>query len=243
MVLMKAHERHGRHHKGAGSGGALAFAKKYPGFVIASVLAVFVIIIFFASSLMTGYSPTSEQVSLSKDLYAQNQQQLDDLAASADAQLNGDYQSTLEDDYFASVKDDFKWLKAEETTLYYARPAQDAYPKELAFTIFMQKIVQVNEDSAYLLDSDNLDTAIAAAQNVSVPVVKDLNTLEDFFGAEVAQEDYDALTADSPYVEAKFLSTLNALIADYRSAKMLIIEGSSSKERKYVEAKKLLMLS
>lgn len=243
MVLMKAHKRHGKHRKDAGSGDASAFVKKYPGFVVAAVIAVFVIIAFFASSSATRYSPTDEQVSVSKSLYEENQLQLDGLIEGVNEQLNGNYESTLEDDYFNSMKDDFVWLKARETELYYARPAQDAYAREIAFTLFMQKVLQANEDSAYLLESENFDSTIAAAQKVSAPVIKNLNSLEDFFHAGLVQEDYDAITEGSPYLESKFLAATNALIEEYYSAKALIINGASGQERKYVEAKKIMLLS
>ena len=223
--------------------GPTAFVKKYPGFTVATIIAVLVIVAFFASSLMTGYSPTAEQTAVLRSLYEENQLQLDDLIVGASEQLNGNYGSVIEDDYFSSARDDFVWLKAKETELYYTLPAQDAYAREGAFTFFMQKILQINEDAAYLLDTQNFDSTITAAQKVSVPTVTDFNSVEDFFQSGMTKEDYDIMMNNSSYVENRFLATTNALIVEYYSAKSQILEGDSSQERKYVEAKKLLLLS
>ncbi len=209
------------------------FAKKYPGFIIAMAFFIFIVVLFFlfSSTIMQ----TQAKAISAKELYLQNQELIDSMILEVDYVLSqgsegNDYSSsTLEDDYLAAFKDDLEWLKDEEKELFNSKPTTSVFAKEIAFSAFMQNLIEINE--LYLIGPESdyqkkINEALSAPVNVPVLLIEE--ELNETFTSQEEKDTYH--------------TTLKELFEKYASSKKIFINSINSTERKYVEAKKLVWL-
>jgi len=231
MAIKKHKEVLNAKHSSHAKGGAGAFAKKYPGFTFALIVALIVIISYAFFSGGAGYFSSSEENAYAKQVSEDNRAALEEYLANIAAELDGRYDTTIEDDYLYSMKDDVEWLKTKEAALYSAMPVSQAFMREFAFTIFMQKVVEVNQNSSIEIGAQDYSERISYAQTLEIKA-PELLTEEDL--SEIAFE---------PGEKDVFDAVTKALFYEYIAAKKSILSGDSALERKYVEAKKLIYLS
>jgi len=95
----------------------------------------------------------------------------------------------------------------------------------------MQKIIDV--DSYFALDIGTPDYEAKINEAITVTLQG-----ENFF----TKTDLNEMFSDFA-VQQKFFNALNEQLAQYERSKRLIIDNSTSVERKFVESKKLVILS
>lgn len=211
--------------RGRGLNAILAEKK---GFVIMLAVALAFILVLDFCQPNPNYS--QEKISAAQQLYMQNESDLNEYLQNISGEQQQPQASTLDESYLSSTKADIEWLIGKEKELYYSGSGS-VYPKEAAFTLFAQRIVQLNQDYTFELGKSDYDAEIATglAVDYNVPQMLTLDELNQAFttGSE----------------KALYFETLNALFGDYISAKKQFINSIDSRERRYVEAKKLVLLS
>lgn len=202
---------------------------KKPGFVLA-IIAVIVIILIL---VFVKYDSTESQqkTAYAQQFYEANQSDLNIYLQSIIDEQAIQQASTLDESYLSSTKSDIEWLITKEKELYNSRPINEVYPKEAAFTLFAQKITQVNSGYAYSVEGDDYSAEIA--QGLAI----DFNVPELLTSDELAQTftNADEITVYS--------ITLSQLFTEYIDTKKEFIKNITSTERQYVEAKKIILLS
>jgi hypothetical protein len=219
-----------------------SFFKKYPGFVAAVVIALIILAIFIW--LQTAQTPQIQgQSMVAKNIFENNQAVLDQYILSVSEYSNGPFELTIDDDYYHSIMDDLNWLKKKELGVFYSRPVEDVYVKEAAFKYFMDKVVEANDYFTSGPEAADYPPIIAgslAAKPLSLSSFSEFETA--FYGA-VDENTFNTLMLESESNKAKFFGEFNSLFENYYSEKKILIQNSASRERSYVEAKKLLLLS
>ena len=202
---------------------------KKPGFLIAiiAVLVLLVILVFVQ------YDPTvsQEKIVYAQQFYTSNQTDLNTYLQSVIDEQANEQPTTLDESYLSSTKADIEWLIVKEQWIYTSRPSNEVYPKEAAFTLFAQKIISANTNYSISAYVDNYDATIeqGAALDFNVPELLTQDELNQTF------------TNDAEITVYK--NTLNKLFFDYVNSKKQFIKNTTSKERQYVEAKKIILLS
>ncbi|MEI7961767.1 MAG: hypothetical protein WCI04_05520 [archaeon] len=207
----------------------IKFAGKKPGFIIA-IIAIVVIILLL---LFVQYDPTGPQQKLdyAQQFYSANQSDMNAYLQSIIEEQTQQQATTLDESYLSSTKADIEWLIAKENIIYNSKPAIDVYPKEAAFTLFAKKIIQVNSEYAFAIEGDSYDSEIALGLAVDYKIPELLTP------DEITQ----AFTNDGEI--AVYKNTLSQLFNDYINLKKQFMKNITSKERQYVEAKKLILLA
>ncbi|MBT4192120.1 MAG: hypothetical protein HOE11_02330 [Candidatus Diapherotrites archaeon] len=205
------------------------FLKKYPGFTIA-IIFIIIVIALLAIVISVGGS-SGEELAQGRMMHEENALYLDDLITGFEEQEIA-FENPLDDDYYYSIRDDFYWLKNKESSIYNSFPANEIYLKEMAFTVFMDLILQTNLDFTFELFEEDYDSAINDA------LTKELG-IENF----VVTSEIEELFEGAEYEKSVFENSLNGLIDEYVSLKTNILKGDVSSERKFVEAKKIIFIS
>lgn len=210
-------------------GGLKGFAVKNYGFVIALVVVIVIIIVLAFAQ----YDPAAsqEKATYAQQFYASNQSDFNSYLQNISDELAQTQKTTLDESYLLSTKSDIQWLTAKENTLYNSRPSSEVFPKEAAFTLFAQQITQINSDYTLDVGQTNYDEIITSglALDYNVPQMLTAEELDSTFTTQKEKDVY--------------FQTLNQLFGDYISTKKQFIRATMSKERQYVEAKKLVYLS
>ncbi len=205
------------------------FIKKYPGFIIALIIAIIIIMSFIFLGNATDPN-LEEKIYYAQQLHIENELMVEDSLASVEAELDGTYDDILEEYYLVSIKSDLEWLKKEENTLFLSKPTGDVFVKEVALLAFRNRMVEVNQSFIFdMMDSD-MDYAIKTA--LEKEPLQNIVTEEEMSGLFEDERDKQV-----------FLITLNQIIKSYYTEKKNIINDSSSQERRFVEAKKILLFS
>jgi hypothetical protein len=216
------------HRKGIFSN-AKNFAKTKPGFFVGIIIVLAMLLVILTYSAQPNDSP--DKALQAKQIYTQNQAMLAQYLQSIEEQQKEEPATTLDDDYLASMKDDYSWLKNKETYLYNSKPGTTAYAREAAFTFFADIIKQINDYSAFEIGTPNYQDKIntALALEIKIP---DLATEEELNEGLRTQQEREA-----------FKETSNNLFKEYIVVKKELINNAGTIERKYVEAKKLIGLT
>jgi len=216
--------------------------RQKPWFAVWAIFALIVVLAFFWSqSLADEYS--GDKSLAAKSLYLYNQTIVDEYIASAEEELSGPYETTLDDDYAFSTKQDLNWLKRLEINIYESKPNSEVYAKEVAFTFMFERIISLNEDVAYATDMVDYSSTIQQAIDTPAPVFEDFNDLSEYFATEITAEEFDELLLGKDSEKKVFFTALTAIMVNYYAEKKLILLAEGSEERKYVESKKLIFLS
>jgi hypothetical protein len=205
------------------------FLKKYPGFTIAIAFAIILLILFVALSL-TG-TASGEELAQARTMHEENSLYLEELTLNFE-NYERDFTEPLDDDYYFSIKDDLDWLKEKENLIYHSFPGNEIYLKEMAFTIFMEKIVQTNLDFTFEFFEQDYEQVINEALEKEI-------TKENF----VDSEEIELFFEEMDHEQLVFETTLDQLTEEYFVWKKNILLSDSGNERKFVEAKKLIFLS
>jgi hypothetical protein len=203
------------------------FVRAKPGFVLA--FAVFALILIF-----TFYNPSNNFEELtSSAMYAKQastafQSDVNYVISSIDAEIASGFEATLEDDYFYSFKSDMQWLSEKEKSTFVSQPSKDVLVKEIALTLVMEDMLSINEDAGYDFDFTDYDTVIDEAKildynykTISIDSVKTLFEGED--------EKFKV-----------FEKAYNEIMMDYFNQKKALVNSDASKERRFIEAKKVI---
>ena len=201
--------------------------KKYPGyyFAIAAGLILVVAYLFLAANGVfnersEAAKAWSEDARLLLDLYTED----------IDSALEGDFSDSLEDDYLLSWKSEFEWMQQKEREAYNSFPLGDAEYREGAILLFLDYLITMNETVSYDFGEADYDSQIEYARSL------------EFETPDIITPELDQLNFDEGGL-AKVRGHFNGLMADYLAEKRLLLETLESRERKYVEAKKIIYAS
>jgi len=195
-------------------------------------IALLIVIIFAIVLILIPQAETeaSDKADYAKQVHADNVYAINGLIDMVDQNKPmGD--TTLTDDYYYSIRDDLEWLKVKENYLFISPPSTAAYPRGIAFSAFAGLVVQIN-------DSFSIEAGVSD-QTGKIAQALDTNVIPfDFLSG-----DTDSDGAFTPTEKQVFIDTVAYLTDKYVSDKKELINATTSIERKYVEAKKILLLS
>jgi hypothetical protein len=205
------------------------FIKAKPGFFAALIIVLVMSIIILVYVVQPNDSP--EKALQAKQIYSQNQAMFEQYLTTVEEQMLEEPENTLDDDYLASIKDDYLWLKNKETYLYTTKPNTMIYAKEAAFTLFADIIMGINDYMGFEVGEPNYTEKINAALALEIkkPELATTKELDEGFALQ--------------YEKDAFKQTAEELFNEYILIKKELINNAGTIERKYVEAKKILGLA
>ena len=206
-----------------------SFIKEKPYFIIALIASIIIILLFAYSYY--GVNANSEKASFAKQIYLDLNMVTEEYKQNLLLEMANPVESTLDDDYLYSIQDDLEWIQAKNKEIFYSKPSSDVFPKEAALSLASEVIIQLNMDFSFEIGTPNQEEKIATAlaTDVNTPILLNDDELLEVF--------------DNDNERAIFLSTAKKIFSDYVRTKKLLIQNSTSNERKYVEAKKIILLS
>jgi len=207
----------------------LLFTTQKRGFAVAIIVTLLAILVILLNSAQA--SDSMQNAAFANSLFQENQAIFQEYRTNVDEQLTQKFETTLDDDYLYSMRDDLDWLTNKEKELYSSKPNSEVYLKEVAFTLSAQKIVEINDAFSFEIGEPSYQEKINQAMNadINTPVLLTQDELNESFATEPERE--------------KFLLYTKQIFDEYIKEKKLLIQNTDSTERKYVEAKKLLLLS
>ncbi len=208
------------------------FFSKLTGFKIAVMFSLIVVILFGAIyfGLIENKEINNQKAFIAKASFEYNQMTLSEGVKLIEEELMNPSGLPLEDDYLHSTKDDFEWLIEKEKTLYSTGSADDVVAKEFAFTSFLNEIVQLNDSTGFDFGEPNYENTINEALALKIEFK---NKIPEQFKKDLEESGLNATL---------FNNTLNELLSQYYSQKIALLNNSSSIERRFVEAKKIIYL-
>ncbi|MCX6803228.1 MAG: hypothetical protein NTY48_01510 [Candidatus Diapherotrites archaeon] len=211
--------------------GLVSFAKAKPFFVLAIIFSLALVAFSIYFSITPSEQITQDDADYANSIFVQNNSDLNDMLTSINDELVLPSQNTLKDNYLISVKDDIEWLIQKQKSVYFTSKRNDVVINELAFSVLMQRIIYVDGYFDYDLGTPDYAAKISEAKTVILRG-------ENFFKKSDLNEMFD-----DPAVQQKFFNSLNGILSDYTKSRRLLIDNSSLIERKFVESKKLVILS
>jgi len=207
---------------------ALNFAKENKGFMVA-LLIFLASILFLQLSLNQNF--VQEKATYSLEMYTNNQNEIDTYLTSIDEELVLEKEDVLDDYFLASVRADFVWLKEKEHQLFTSKPTSDLYAKEAAFSVFLLKMIELNEAFVVRIGDPDYNSTItlASSEQIIVPSILTQEKIIVLFEGDVREANI-------------FSNTLNYLFNDYIQLKKKMIIEENAIDSRYVEAKKLLLV-
>jgi len=206
------------------------FVKKYPGFVFAIIFSIIIILLFLASITPTD-PELEERLSYAQQMHFENVLFVEDTLQIFEAELDGNYEDTLEDDYLMSTIWDLEWFSKKEAEIYASKPTSDVFVKEISVAAFRNRMIELNEEVTF--DVLNFDQGYIIKSALETEPVQNFITDEDLL--EVFE--------DNEVDKKLFLDTLDYLVKSYFEEKKTLINNSTTLERKFVEAKKIVLLT
>ena len=206
------------------------FIKKYPGLFVAIIFSLIVIALLL-SSITINDPELDERIYYSQQIHLENTIFVEETRINVIAELDGEYEDTLEDDYLVSMIHDLDWFGKTENELYNSKPIDDVLVKEIAISAFRSKLIEVNEQMSF----DIFDLG----QDYTIQTALTTEPLQNVFSEEELLETF----GDNTHDKEIFVSTLNQIIKEYYNDKKEIIKNSTSVERQFVEAKKIMLFS
>lgn len=204
-----------------------------PYFVFATILTILILFLLSIQYYMPASESSVDKANYAKQVYLSNKAMIEEFGTNVDTEIQNlvyPLESTLDDDYLYSVKDDLTWLASKNESVFNLKPANEIYPREIAYSLLMQKILQINDSFMYEFgEPDYAKIDLAKNATLIIPVILDENELNELFLNENDKQVY--------------FNYINQIFNEYYSLKKTVLDNSSSQERKYVEAKKILILS
>jgi hypothetical protein len=195
------------------------FEKK--GFVIAMIILLIAILLLFLGPTPVGLD---EEYAYTLAYYNQNNEYFDGINSQIDIEIQGELETDLDKEYYLSIKEDMSWLKTKNTAIFYS--GGKIFVKGIAFMLFMEEIISLNEDFITEIGTPSYDSVINLAKEKEYSMI--------FFPSEISES---LESAD----QVIFDNTLNQLSKEYFEYKLDLINNSYQK-RSYVEAKKIIYL-
>jgi hypothetical protein len=195
--------------------------KEKKGLIIAGIILIIAIFLLFFGPSPLGLS---EEYAYAVAYHKQAQTYFDEVNAQLEIDILGNFQTNLDKEYYLSIKDDIDWLKEKDNELFYS--GGKILIKEIAFMLFSQEIINLNQDFTTEFGEPIYDTTIELA------LTKEYSPL--VFPDDI----YSDL---EPQDKEIFENTLNTLSKQYFDFKINLI-NTTHQERKYVEAKKIIFL-
>jgi|GEM_PF-2167924 len=224
---MKKHINHANKTEAPSSLMNFVFEKKW--FVLFIDIFLLAILVIALSSMQPSYS--AEKADYAKQLYAENTATLDQMILDMNTLIAQAPASTLDDDYYHSIKDDMLWLKSKQDSVFNSKPSNEVAVKEVAFTTFMESIIQLNDDFTMDIGTPNYEERINYALNVDI-------NYPTLLSEDEAKEMFKEWGEEST-----FRKEIRTLFEEYISNKKVLLNTADSLERKYVEAKKIIWIS
>jgi hypothetical protein len=206
------------------------FIKKYPGFIIAIIFAAIIVGIL----LTTIEVPDPEletKLIYAQQMHIENTTFVEETLFALNAELDGEYDEVLEDDYIFSIISDIEWFAAMETYIYTSKPSKDIFVKEIAVAAFRNRLIEINEQFVFEM--------IGFEQDYTIKSALEREPVQNFVTAEELNEVF----GEDEHDKLVFLETLNFIVKNYFEEKKRLINNSISIERKFIEAKKLNLFS
>jgi hypothetical protein len=210
--------------------GPQKFIKKYPGFIIAIIFAIIVLSLLLTTIQVTD-PQIEDELTYAGQMHMENVFFVEETTLTVSAELDGNYEDTLEDDYLISILGDIKWFSEMEENIYTSKPTKDLFVKEIAVAAFRSRMIELNEQ--FVFDVFGFD------QEYTIQLALEKESLPTF----VTEEELNEVFEDNEADKKLFLETLDKIISDYLEEKKRVIMISSSTERQFVEAKKIILLS
>lgn len=204
------------------------FIKKYPGVVIAVIFSLLIIILSIWSIGI--FDPSlNEKIAQATLIHQNNQTEIDSLLESLDL-IGDEYETEYDKFYYNSIKEDLTWLKEKDLEIY-NKSGSDLYIKQFASFIFISTLLEANEELIYDYYYFDEEEIINQAKSIML-------NYNNFVIDEV-----DEIFNENEIEKNTFKLTIGELINEYETKKKEILNSDASQERKYVEAKKLIILS
>ncbi len=207
----------------------MSFVEDKKWFVLFMVIFLLAVLALLLTAVQPSYS--TEKAAYAKQLLEENNAELDLRISDMDTLLAQAPTSTLDDDYYHSIKDDMLWLKAKQTAVFNSKPESKVAVKQMAFTMFFESILAINDGFTMDIGTPNYQERInyALTMDINYPLL-----LTD----EEATATFDAFGE-----KEIFQREVRSLFEEYITNKKAIINATDSLERKYVEAKKISWIS
>lgn len=206
------------------------FIIKYPGVIFGIVIFIIVIILaIWSAGALDPYALEKREQAIS--IHEGIQTEINTMVESLDLISQEEYDAGYDYEYYLSIKEDLLWLKEKDLETFDAS-GRDLYIKEFANFIFLNRLFLLNEEFLYDFYDFDEDSLIENAKSTEVsPQDITINFgLEEVF----LDEENDKDIFDKRILE---------LAKEYELNKKIILNDASGNERKFVEAKKLLILS
>ncbi len=204
------------------------FVKKYPGLFIGVILSILIIILAIWSMGFID-EQGNEKLAQAQLIHQNNQAELNYILESIRL-MGEDYENDTEKFYANSIENDFLWIKQKDLEIYQSG-GRDLYIKQFASFIFINMLFELNQEFISEYYDFDESTIISQAKNVNLTY------------RNIVFEQIDEIFVESPSDFLIFESTITKLAKEYEANKKEILNGNYSLEEKYIEAKKLLLLS
>lgn len=208
----------------------IGYLKTKP-FFVGFVIIILLVILFILLTPKYNLNENLLSATYGNNLHTQHQEALDYYLLEVKSKLNGDYSTTLDDDYYQSYKEDILWLKQKLTNLK-NDSISNYYLKELAFNMALESILIINEEIPYDFYIINKEERIFSSLN------------EKYFDQnfEYNVDVMDLFSGENEKYKI-FVEEYNKIMNEYFNQKIFIINNSKEVERKFIEANKIFILS
>ncbi len=195
--------------------------KKNKGLIIAGIILVIAIFLLFFGPSPLGLS---EEYAYAVAYHQQAQTYFDEVNAQLEIDIQGNFETNLDQEYYLSIKEDIAWLKEKDNEIFYS--GGKLFIKEVAFMLFSQEIINLNQDFTTEFGEPNYESTINSALT------------KEYLPLVFPEDIYSDLELEDKMI---FESTLNELSKQYFDFKINLI-NTTHQERAYVEAKKIIFL-
>jgi hypothetical protein len=208
------------------------YAKAKPGFAITVVFAVLLLVMFalmvwVIAPMMQSQNNDAEDI---KVLHESNQEFISEYLKTINEMKTETQKSALDEAILFSSKSDLEWLKQKENELFLSKPPNELFAKEIAFTALLSMIIQTNELASIQFYEEDYEKVILEAKEKQI-TAPDLLAYEEKEVLEFNEQE-----------EKAYEETINKLFSEYISKKKEYLNSNAQTEKKYVEAKKIIVL-
>lgn len=204
--------------------------KRRPGFILATIIFI-ILILFLIFSQKTTISDATLMGGYARSFHENNQGMIDYYLEGINGQIVGQYDDTTEDDYLYSMQSDYTWLKNKDNQIFSSKPSTDVLVKEMAMSYFLEEISVLNQDFLFDFSSATQGETIELAKSIQI-------TDKNSFSSEVSD-----IFSGEPSKQDLFVKTYNELRTEYLITKKDLINSTAGDERRFVEAKKVILLT
>lgn len=220
-------ENHAEKEKRA-SFNALSFAKENRGFMVA-LLILLASVLFLQVSIKADYS--EEKANYTLQMYLNNQSEIQSYLDAVDEQIAEGTSDEIDRAFLDSTRSEFVWMKNKEAALFNSKPSADLYAKEAAFSVFLLKMIELNDAASIRVGETDSESEInsVANQPIEIPVLFTPDKVIELFEGDVREASI-------------FSNTLNYLFTDYIDLKKQALNDANTTSSEYVESKKLALI-